>query len=93
MRLLTKSFPSSAARPGNLAFVSLIIFGIERIALGRIGWIAVLAIKCPEIRTRVHLECPLHIDNGLEFVEVDVSKQGKDSGGHQDNKQVLEETI
>jgi len=53
MRLPTKSFPPSSASLGNFTFVSIVIFGIERITLGRIGGITVFPVKRPQVWARV----------------------------------------
>jgi hypothetical protein len=73
--------------------VSFIILGVERIALGLVRWITVLAIKRPEIGAGVQFEGPLDVDYWLKLVEVNVSKEGKHAGGHQDDKEVLEKAV
>jgi hypothetical protein len=73
--------------------VSFIILRIERIALGGIGRVAVLAIKRPQVWARVQLRGTLHVDNGLEFVEVDVGEEGKHAGSNQHDKDILEQTV
>lgn len=73
--------------------MTFIILGIERIALGLVGRITVLAIKYPQIGTGVQFRDSLDVYDRLELDDVDVGKECKDSQRDSNDEQIFEQPI